>query len=152
MPFVSSYAWENIDQLEKLLLRWTIFLLLSVVVTAIGYYSWRKTSERAFHLRRLSLRQRGFAAVMSVAVPMLAACIQSAWVVRHGIWFYTAMLWGFPNSGLWIVVAIEGLITFGFFWLFMKVALWFRWPVLLLCLTFWTYIGFVTIAVVKGYV
>ncbi len=137
--------------MKALLLGWTTFLIISVVLTAVGYYAWLKTSGRGFHFLKLSRPQLDSVAAMSFAAPILAACFQSTWVVSRGIRFYTALLWDLLNPGLWVFVTVEALLTFILLWSFMKIALWFRWPVLLICLLFWTYIGFETMAVSRGY-
>ncbi|EEF62723.1 hypothetical protein Cflav_PD5358 [Pedosphaera parvula Ellin514] len=89
---------------------------------------------------------------MSLFVSLLAACIQSVWVLnRHG--YDKTQLWQLlhhPIPEIFYLLIVEVFITFVTLWCFMIASRLTRWPILLLCCAFWVWFGSI-IAKTKGY-
>ena len=150
IPFLQPITWELLKQIQFLLGRWVMFLVVSLTLAAAGYYAWCKGTGRAFHFEELPRRQPGFVAGMSVAVPMLVAFFQSVWMCDSPYFEENAMVWRLSDPGLYVFLGIEALITFLLFRSFMKIRPWFRWPVLLLCLGLWALLAF-SVGRTRGY-
>lgn len=153
ITYIQTNVWQDKETMKTLLFYSAVFLFVSVLTAALCDCVWRKAGGRRFRWLKLSRSQFELAVAISIAVPVLAIFLQSIWVFSQGTRLDTAVLWrsNMLDPALWIVIGVEALITFLLLWFFMKVALWFRWPVLLLCLLFWTYFLFEIMAATKGY-
>ena len=91
--------------------------------------------------------------------PLLADLIQSVWILRREepARYFEAVLFDPFNRlgtvnlrvGVPIIFVVEALITFLLLSSFMKAALWFRWPIFIVCCAACTYVAFVSIAAVS---
>lgn|ERR1035438_809517 len=85
-------------------------------------------------------------AAISILIPILAVCIQSAWVAWRGLRLRQALLWEPFNHSLWIVIGVQAIITYLVLWPFLKHP--FLCRIILICLcAIWTYFAILQEAV-----